>query len=306
MRHSSVWPDHLSSVLATHRQRLADAGIDTPDVDVSLLAAHVLGVPARRLPAALPEADDDALARLDALVERRASRVPVQHLVGVAPFRHLELVVRPGVFVPRPETEVLVGVALELLRTRPGTRTVLEPCTGTGAIALALASEEPDLHVVATDVDPAAVSLACRNLARVRSGDAGVDGLQAGSTVEVLEGELLSPVSHDLRGAIDLLVSNPPYLPIGDRDAMPPEVAEHDPSVALFGGEDGFEVLDRLLAEARAWLVPGGAVVIEIDDRRGADAAARASAAGLRGARVLRDLTGRDRVLVAAAPGGGA
>lgn len=296
----------VTDVLAVHERTLADAGVDTPAVDVRLLAAHSLAVPHHRVRSALPGATPEQLAALEQLVARRAQRVPVQHLTGRAPFRYLDLLVRPGVFVPRPETEVLVGIGLDLLRRGRGatTRTVIEPCTGTGAVGLALATEQPGVRVISTEASPTAVALARENLARVEDGHAGVDGLAAGSSVEIRRGDLLSPVPASLRGAVDLLIGNPPYLPEAARTRMPPEVTDHDPHGALFGGPDGYEVVDRLVAAAGQWLVPGGWLVLEIDDRRGEAAARCAEAAGLEEVRVAPDLTGRDRVLVARRPGG--
>lgn len=297
----------VTDVLARHERTLAAAGVATPEVDVRLLAAHALGIPHRRVRSGLDAATTEQLDVLERLVERRAQRVPVQQLTGTAPFRYLDLLVGPGVFVPRPETEVLVGLGLDLLRRGAvgEARTVVEPCTGTGAVGLALATEQPGLRVISTELTPAAVELARRNLARVEAGEADVEGLAAGSSVQILQGDLLAPVPASLRGEVDLLISNPPYLPQSARTELPPEVADHDPDTALFGGPDGYEVVDRLVQAADTWLVPGGWLVLEIDDRRGEVAARRAEAAGLHEVRVTTDLTGRDRVLVARRPGGG-
>lgn len=270
--------------------RLAEAGVPTPDVDARLLVYHATEV-------AGPQPEEV----LDALVERRCRREPLQLVLGRTWFRHLELVCMPGVFVPRPETEIVAGLAIAAARrvTRPR---VVEPCCGGGAIGLSVAVEVPHAQVVAADVDPAAVA-ACRiNLERLRAGAAGVPSLAAGANVEVRVSDLLAGIDPALRGEVDVLVANPPYLPAADRATWEPEVRDHDPAHALVGGQDGHEVVEALLRDAAAWLAPHGTVVVEIDERRGGDATAAAAAVGLEAVRVERDLTGADRVLVAVQP----
>jgi release factor glutamine methyltransferase len=265
--------------------RLAAAGVPTPDVDAALLLRHVLGWSSVRLVTGagepLPPA---AAARLEALTARREAREPLQLLVGTVGFRHLELEVRPGVFLPRPETEVLAGEAAD--RTPPG-GVVVEPCTGTGAIACAVAAEARPGTVVATDLSPAAVALARANAAR------------AGVVVDVREGDLLAPVPASLRGRVDVLVSNPPYLAAAELAALEPEVRDHDPLAALVSGPTGHEVTDRLIASAPAWLTPGGWLLLEVDSARARATARRARAGGLRDVSVLPDLTGADRIVAA-------
>jgi release factor glutamine methyltransferase len=274
----------VGEVLAAAARRLAAAGVPTPEVDAALLLAHVTGWPRARLRLAasepLPEATRDALAPL---LERRAAREPVQLLLGSVGFRHLDVLVRPGVFIPRPETEVLAGLAIE--RT-PARGLVVEPCTGTGAIACAVATEA-DAHVVATDRSPAAVALARDNAARTDA------------DVEVHEGDLLAPVPTELRGRVDVLVSNPPYVATGELVGLEPEVLDWDPREALVSGPSGHEVSDRLIAEAMGWLRPGGWLLLEVDAGRGAPTAARCRAAGYAEADVVPDLTGRLRFVVA-------
>ena len=290
-----TWGD----VIARHAARLAAAGVATPEVDAGLLARHVTG----RSPASLraePADDEGLLARLDALVARRAERIPLQHVTGETFFRLLRLSCPPDVFIPRPETEVVAGFAIDAARTAGPRPVVVEVGTGTGAIALSIVAEVPGAQVVATDVDPAAVAAARANLAALERGDADVPGPAAGTSCTVRQGDLLAPVA-DLRGTVDVLVSNPPYLPAADRTTWAPEVADHDPDRALVGGDDGHEVVDALIASAPGWLRPGGTLVCEIDERRGGDARARATAAGLH-ARVAADLTGADRVLIARLP----
>jgi release factor glutamine methyltransferase len=295
--------------------RLAAAGVPAPRADARWLVEHVAEQ-------GLDPTDGDGAARLEALVVRREAREPLQLVLGTAAFRTVEVVCRPGVFIPRPETEVVAGVAIEAAQAARAARAarpagaapvVVEPCTGTGAIACSLLAEVPGVRVIATDLDPAATALARDNLARVAAGPAAAGGDrvaalagEAGSAPvarwEVLDGDLLAPVDPALRGHVDVLVSNPPYLPAGDRDRWEPEVADHDPDPALVGGDDGHEVVDALLAAAASWLVPGGLVVVEIDERRGAAALATAERVGLVGARLVTDLAGAERAVAARRP----
>jgi release factor glutamine methyltransferase len=293
-----VSPDRRAEQVAAVRDvatRLAAAGVETPEVDARWLVEHVVEVTGT--------CTGCGAALLDALVARRAEREPLQLVLGCTWFRELRLRCVPGVFIPRPETEVVAGLAVDEARriARTGRRPlVVEPCTGTGAIALSVAVEVAGARVVATDLDAAAVDLANDNLASVAAGEAGPP--LVAERVEILEGDLLAPLAPHLRGGVDVLVSNPPYLPAADRDTWAPEVAEHDPDRALVGGPDGHEVVDALLAAAADWLRPDGLVVLEIDERRGTDALAAAAAAGLVDARLVPDLTGADRAVTARRP----
>jgi release factor glutamine methyltransferase len=214
---------------------------------------------------------------------RRCTGVPLQHLTREQGFRRLVLEVRPGVFVPRPETETVVRVALEMTQDAP---VVADLCTGSGPIALAIADERPGATVFATDVSAEAVSLTRANADRLRL------------DVTVAQGDLFEPVPRRLRGALDLVVANPPYLPMDDGSTLPADVRA-DPASALFGG---VELYERLFTEALEWLRTGGAVVVEIDAREGAAIAAAARAAGFVEVRVHEDLTGRDRVVAGRRP----
>lgn len=271
------------SDLDRHVAVLAAAGVPSPGVDVRLLAEHVRD-------------RGGSNADLEALVGRRAARWPLQLLLGEAWFRNVRVACEPGVFIPRPETEVVAGLAIDGLRAlgRPGR--VVEPCTGTGAITCALVTEVPGVAVVATELDPTAASLAARNVAAALAGEAG-HPVADGATAQVLPGSLLEPVASDWRGTVDVLVSNPPYLPASDVGTWEPEVGDHDPLAALVGGPDGHEVVGALLVAATEWLRPGGLVVLEIDDRRGPATARAATDAGLVDVRVVPDLTGRDRAV---------
>jgi release factor glutamine methyltransferase len=207
--------------------------------------------------------------------------------------------VLPGVFVPRPETEVVAGVAIEAARAAGRAPLVGEPCTGSGAIACSLAAEVRGARVVAGDVDARAVAAARANVRRLWEGAAGVGGPAPGATVEIRHGDLLDALPAEARGHLDVLVANPPYLPAAERATWEPEVAVHDPVRALVGGPDGHEVVAALTRAASSWLSPGGTLVLEIDERRGEEACALAGCAGLIEARLVRDLTGAPRALVA-------
>lgn len=265
--------------------RLAAAGIPAARAEARWLVEHARAAPTP--------------GRLETLVRRRLAGEPLQLLLGRWPFRTVELALEAGVFVPRPETEVVAGLAIDHVRRLGRPALAAEPCTGSGAISCALVAEVAGIEVVATDLDARAVALARRNLAEVRDRSGAV---ARRSRAEVHLGDLLDPLPEQLRGRLDLLVANPPYLPVADRSQLAREVVAHDPAAALFGGVDGHEVVDRLVAEAGRWLAPGGLLVVEIDDRRGPEVVARARAAGWDEVRVAPDLAGRDRALLARAP----
>jgi release factor glutamine methyltransferase len=227
-------------------------------VDAELLLAHVLAVPRGRL-LVLDDVPDDAVARFTALIDQRADRVPLQHLTGRAPFRALELAVGPGVFVPRPETELLAGWVLERVADRE-TPVVVDLGAGSGAIALSVAHEHPGARVTAVERDAGAFEWTRHNAAeRAAAGD---------TPVTVLAGDMTDPaLLTDLDGGVDVVVSNPPYVP--DGAAVPREVADHDPPLALWGGPDGLDVVRGLLVTAARLLRPGGRLGIEHADQQG-------------------------------------
>jgi release factor glutamine methyltransferase len=260
-------------------------GIEVPRVNAEALMMRVLDVDRAGLYAreqGLGSAEARAYGRALCL---RCTGTPLQHLTGEQGFRHLVLTVRSGVFVPRPETEVLVDVALELLEGIE-TPCVVDLCTGSGAVALAIADERPGTRVMATDRSEAAVGLASENAARV------------GLAVDVRAGDLFEPVPGAFLGEVDLVVANPPYLSVEMADDLPPEVRA-DPPEALFGG---LEVTRRLITESVAWLRPGGALAVECDERTAAAVAAAARDAGFEEVFMRRDLNGRDRVVGARRP----
>jgi release factor-specific protein-(glutamine-N5) methyltransferase len=226
-------------------------------------------------------------AALRESVKRRAAGEPLQYVTGEVAFRHLVVKVRPGVLIPRPETEVLVDVALEALGS-VAEPLVVDACTGSGAIALSVAQELGGSTVHATDISPAAVEVARSNAERLGFAD----------RVTVYEGDLLGPLPGELAGRVDAVLSNPPYIPSADVDTLPAEVAGFEPRLALDGGPDGLEVFRRLAADATQVLSPEGIFVVELDERRVRTAAEEAVQWYL-DVRVIRDLAGRDRVLAA-------
>ncbi|MFI7213982.1 peptide chain release factor N(5)-glutamine methyltransferase [Micromonospora maritima] len=277
--------ERASLVVARAARALAAAGVEAPRAEAEQLAAYVLEVPRGRL--ALADGFGPAQRdRLDALVARRVAREPLQHLVGAAGFRHLELAVGPGVFVPRPETELLAGWGIDHAR-RLAAPLVVDLCSGSGAIALAVAQEVPAARVVAVERSPAALSWLRRNAAaRADAGD---------RPVEVVAADVTDPgLLADLVGRVDVLLCNPPYVPRSV--VVPPEVADHDPDEAVFGGADGLDVIRPVVARAAALLRPGGAIGVEHDDTHATVVPALLAGDG-RYERVAehRDLAGRPR-----------
>jgi release factor glutamine methyltransferase len=277
-------------VIAKAAAELAAAGVPSSRHDAEELAAYVLGTQRQHLHAARPF-DDAELTAYRELVARRASREPLQHLTGRAWFRHLELAVGPGVFVPRPETELVAGAAIDAARTVPGRRpVVVDLGTGSGAIALAVATEVPRADVHAVEREDAALEWARRNF--------------AGQPVDLRAGEM-AEAFDDLDGTVDVVVSNPPYIPA---DAVPldPEVRDHDPAAALWSGADGLDAVRVVERVARRLLRPGGVVVVEHADAQGESApAVFTGAAGWSAVTDHLDLAGRPRYLTATRTAGG-
>ena len=270
---------------------LADAAVPSPRVDAELLLAHVLG--SDRSEVALGILLDRQLAsaqaaELERLVARRAERIPLQHLTGVAHFRHLELQVGPGVFIPRPETESVVQVGLDFLAGAQSTRLV-DLCSGSGAVAAALATEVPGSQVWAVELSDTAIGYTRRNCE-----PHGITVLQADA------GNL--PAQLGLTGSIDLVISNPPYIP---PNAVPreTEVKDHDPAMALYGlGPDGLQVPRAVAAQALSLLRPGGLFVMEHAEIQQHSAAELLAAAGFDRVRGHLDLNGRPRATSGLAP----
>jgi len=282
----------LRTAVASATARLADAGVPSPRVDAIALAEHALGVPQLILavPPALPA---DFEARLDELVRRREAREPLQHIVGFAAFRRLSIRVGPGVFLPRPETEIVTQPAVDEARrlVADGREPlIVDLCSGSGVIGLSVVFEVPGSRVVGIDSDPTAVAVS--QAAAVAAGSGAV-------RMEV--GDVRDPgLLADVAGAVDVVISNPPYIP---DDAVPldPEVADHDPHGALFGGgADGLDLPRHVVAAAVRLLGPGGLFVMEHADVQGAAVRELLDRTGAFGpASTHQDLTGRDRFVTA-------
>jgi len=274
---------------------LTAAGIRGADVDAELLLGHVLGLSRGQVQAkAVTDAAIDPEQRLAVLeaIERRAAREPLQHITGRAPFRSLELAVGPGVFVPRPETESVAQIAIDALLAVPSPAPrAIDLGTGSGAIAIALATEVPHADVVAVENSPRAYIWARQNAREL-----------AGSNLRLILADLaelpaeLDGASFD--GSFDVVVSNPPYIPLG---AIPrdPEVRLHDPEAALYGGQDGLDVIRAISVRAAALLRPGGTLVLEHGELQGSAIRELLTADGWRAPATHRDLLGRDRTTTA-------
>jgi release factor glutamine methyltransferase len=282
----------LLDEIAMASARLAEAGVESPRADAELIAAHVHGVPRSALHT-VPDARFEPRYWDD--IARRASREPLQHITGVAYFRYLDLEVGPGVFVPRPETEVMTGWAIEELQKMDiAEPTVADLGTGSGAIALAIAQEVPRARVHAVEADPLARSWAERNIARCGAAAAHVAG-----RVSLHGGDFASELP-ELDGSVDLVISNPPYIPVGAWVA--PEVGEYDPATALWGGSDGLDAIRVIERVATRLLRPGGLVAVEHGSPQGAAVYwVFAEENGWRQTRNHTDLAGRDRFITAMA-----
>jgi len=272
----------VQEALRAAAAELAAAGVPSPQFDAEELAAFSLGIGRGELSRASGVGPEFA-----AYVRRRAAREPLQHITGRAHFRHLTLAVGPGVFVPRPETEVVVDAVLAALRGADHVDhgpVVVDLGTGSGAIALSVAHELPGARVHAVEADPGAHAWAARNA--------------AGTAVDLRLGDM-ADAFPDLDGTVDVVVSNPPYIPVGAvvRD---PEVATHDPALALWSGPDGLDAVRAVERVAARLLRAGGTVVVEHADLQGESAPAVFAATGRwTGVADHRDLAGRDRYLTA-------
>jgi release factor glutamine methyltransferase len=269
-------------LLAIAVERLRDAGVPSAEHDARELLAHVLGVQRSRL-ALVDDVTAAQAEEFGRLIGRRAMRVPLQHLTGVAFFRHVELRVGPGVFVPRPETELLAGWAVEQASDLESP-VVVDLGTGSGAMAKAIAHEVPQARVHAVELDERAHAWAVRNLA-----DTGVE-LRLGD---------LGDAFDDLAGGVDIVVSNPPYIPHEAWESVEREVRDHDPELALYSSGDGLDTIREVERRAALLLRPGGVVGVEHADVQGASAPAVFSARRWDQVRDHPDLTGRARFLTA-------
>jgi release factor glutamine methyltransferase len=280
----------LMSEIATAVIRLADAGVESPRADAELIAAHRHGVRRGELHL-VRDADFDPRFWDD--VARRAAREPLQHITGIAYFRYLDLEVGPGVFVPRQETEVMTGWAIDRLTEMD----VAEPVaadlgSGSGAIALAIAQEVPRARVHAVEGDPLARAWTARNIERCAAAAPHLAG-----RVTLHAGDFESALA-ELDGTVDLMISNPPYIPVGAW--LPPEVGEYEPAAALFSGADGLDAIRVVERAARRLLRPGGLVAVEHGAPQGAAVYwVFTEERGWRDTRNHRDLAGLDRFVTA-------
>ncbi len=281
--------ESLRVAIMAATQVLTDAGVPSPKVDAELLASHLLGVERTRL-GLTPLVEGEWVEQYRQLISQRAQRIPLQHLTGEAYLGSITLQVGPGVFIPRPETEVLLAWALDAIADIANP-TVVDLCSGTGAIALAISAARPDATVYAVERAPGALAWARRNAdLHVSAGNTAIH-IRGG---DFTDQRLLS----DLDGLADLVTANPPYVPEGT--VVDPEVADHDPREAVFAGPDGLAVIRPMITVAAGLLKPGGHLAIEHDDTHGTSVPAL-----LAGRRVLADvqehvdLAGRPRFVTA-------
>lgn len=288
--HNGRMPTTIRALRDRAVAELAAAGVPDPEVDAELLIGHVLGLGRGAVQAKIAmdaEVGEDEVAALQALVTRRTTREPLQHITGRAPFRNLELAVGPGVFVPRPETEQVAQFAIDaLLAAAEPAPVAVDLGTGSGAIALALATEVPHARVFAIELSPEAHAWAARNVAA-----------SGATNLELVLGDL-ADAFPELDGTVAVVISNPPYVPT---DAVPrdPEVRLFDPAVALYGGKDGLDVVRTLSRTALRLLRPGGTLVIEHGELQGDEIRGLLTADGWRAAATHPDLLGRPRATTA-------
>ncbi|MDZ4169790.1 MAG: peptide chain release factor N(5)-glutamine methyltransferase [Coriobacteriia bacterium] len=284
-----VWT--VSAALDWTREYLTQKGDEHPRRSAEWLLSAATGLSRIELYAFhdRPLTADERRVLRDA-VRRRAAGEPLQYVTGEVAFRHIVVRVRPGVLIPRPETEILVGEVLAYLEGADES-VVVDLCTGSGCIALSVAHEHPGVTVHATDLSPLGVEVAAQNAQRLGLSD----------RVLISEGDLFAGVEVALKGRVDVVVSNPPYIPSDDVVKLPAEVAGFEPHLALDGGPDGLAIFRRILSDAREWLVPGGLLAVELDERT-VKTAAEEALQWYEHVRSVRDLTGRDRVLLARLP----
>ncbi|HWC21265.1 MAG TPA: peptide chain release factor N(5)-glutamine methyltransferase [Flexivirga sp.] len=278
-------------LLGSATERLAGAGVPSAGTDAQLLLAHAWDVSTGELQRRQVLGDEPPAGverRFAELIDERVTRVPLQHLTGTAPFRGIELRVGPGVFIPRPETELLVELVLAEIGDRSGMQ-IVDLCTGSGAIALAIKHEAPGTAVAAVELDPMAHAWAARNAELL------------GLAVDVVQGPAESALPGR-EGTLDVVVSNPPYIPVG-MVPIDPEVRDHDPEVALYGGsEDGLRIPLAVARRAHELLRPGGLLVMEHADSQGDSLPAALAREGWSEVADHRDLAGRPRAVTARKP----
>jgi release factor glutamine methyltransferase len=264
---------------------LERAGVDDPKLDASVLLAAVLGVERSRLFTGSAAFDDRSIPRFHKFIARWAAREPLAYIVGKKEFFGLDFAVSPEVLIPRPETELVVETALAALRAKPR-GAVLDLGTGSGAISIAIASNAPDMHVIATDIAPGALKIARRNALRH----------DCAARIEFVLCDMFTglPCSHP---KFDLIVSNPPYVRDHEMAGLQPEVACYEPQIALRGGKDGMDFYRQIAAQAGSYLNPGGDVILEVGAGQAADVVRLLQEAGGREVQTISDLAGHQRVV---------
>lgn len=275
----------LRRAIADATGTLAAAGVDTPRVDAEQLAAFTAGIDRGLL--AFHEPDEPFFGRYRDLIDARARRIPLQHLTSSAAFGPVTVAVGPGVFIPRPETEAMLEWALA--QALPAQSVIVDLCTGSGALAVALAHGRPGARIIAVDDSADALAYARRN--------------SAATTIELIEADVTAPgLLSEYDGTVDLIVANPPYIPDGAQ--LDPEVAQHDPEHALFGGPDGMRVIGPIVDLAARLLRPGASIGVEHDDTTADATTALFDRAGaFTDVVARRDLAGRPRFVTATRAG---
>jgi release factor glutamine methyltransferase len=277
-----------AAAIADASERLTRAGIESARLDAELLMAAAAGVSRATLIAAGGEIDAVALERFEPMVARRAAREPLAYIVGHREFFSLEFAVRPGVLIPRPETETVVEAALDFLRGRMAA-TVLDIGTGSGAIAIALAVSVPRVWVVTVDISKVSLEIAEENARHHRCAD----------RIAFVRGDCFAALEDGVPpfAPFDLIVSNPPYIAETEFSALAPEVRDFEPRAALEGGRDGMDFYRKIAAGLRRWLAPAGEVILEVGAGQAEAVEAIMCAAGCVVSSRRRDLAGIDRVV---------
>ncbi len=285
----------LAQAIQEAEARLRKSGVPDPRLDAELLLRHVLGKDRAWLLAHLRDVlERGPRAEYDALVQRRAAREPVQYIMGAQEFWGLPFAVAAGVLIPRPETELIIERTLRDLRARQetaGQPLIIDLCTGSGCIAVSIAHELPEARFFATDASEAAIGIARENARRNNVAD----------RIRFLIGDLFEPLRElDLAGQVDVIASNPPYIAAADRDALQPEVRDHEPSMALFAGPEGTEFHARVIDNAPEFLAPGGLLIMEMGIGQAEALSEMVRKSGAFGTpEILKDLAGIDRVIAA-------
>ena len=287
------FPRLIAQLVMVATTRLRSAGVDTPRLDAEMLLCFVIAAE-RTFLIAHPDAcvDEPQRTRFESLVRRRCEREPLPYLTGSQPFLDFSVTVAPGVLIPRPETELLVEVALSCLPPNRHPVLVVDVGVGSGAVTIGVARGRSDVRVAAIDCSEAALCIAADNVSR----------LDLRERVDLFCGDLLSAAPRKWLGSVDLVVSNPPYVPTALLRELPPEVGFYEPRIALDGGSDGLDVVRRLALQAMAWLRPTGALVVEIGEGQGPAVREVLANAGYIEPVIRLDYAGIDRIAFAIKP----